>query len=95
MVNDVDLEELAWVCLGYSPTEADEIMAENNDPEEEFRWDLDDALEKKFGCVFAGFSKLIEVILPMTPIEVSPINRHKFHALIVDGNAIVKTEADV
>ena len=85
MLNEYELEELAWLCLGFKPESVAEIMAGNRNREEEFTLDLDSALERKFGCDFPRFCDLIEVLLPMTPLAESPITGEKFHAFIADG----------
>ena len=86
-----DFEELAWLCLGYAPDTVAEIISEQCDPEEELGWDLNAALEKKFGCDFSHFCDLVEVLLPMTPLAVSPITGEVFHAFIdPDGSAVIK-----
>lgn len=94
ITNYDDLELLAWMTLGFDEGAAIELMNAATDPEEEFKYDIDTELEKRYGCSFHQFSELIEALLPMTPIAESMINGDRYHAFIgKDGCAIVKIDA--
>ena len=82
------LEILAWRVLGYEQTPAVDMCKERNDCNAEMVWDLDGALEKRFGCDFSGFCHLVEKLLPLMPDD------RDYHAFPADGAAIVRTTAD-
>jgi len=55
-----DLEILAWRVIGFDQASAVNMWEERNDRNAEMGWDLDGALEKRFGCDFSGFCHLAE-----------------------------------
>jgi hypothetical protein len=75
-----DLEILAWRVIGFDQASAVNMWEERNDRNAEMGWDLDGALEKRFGCDFSGFCNLVEKLLPILSeqgVEVYAINREK------------------
>lgn len=93
-LNDCDdVELLAWICIDGSYDQALERM-NGNQEDEEFCWDIDEALEERFGCDFAGFRSIVERLLPMTTIVESMINGEKYHAFVVNDDAIVKARVN-
>lgn len=91
-LNDCDdVELLAWICTGDSYKQAIQRMNENSEGDE-FSWDIDTALEKRFGCDFDGFRKIVERLLPMTPKAKSRLTGQEYHAFLVGEDAIIKTE---
>jgi hypothetical protein len=48
---------------------------------------------RKFDIGFEEFSKVISVLLPLTPVVESALTGKKYHAFIKDGLALVKQEA--
>ena len=60
-----DLEILAWRVIGFDQASAVNMWEERNDRNAEMGWDLDGALEKRFGCDFSGFCNLVEKLLPL------------------------------
>lgn len=91
-LNDCDdVELLAWICIDGSYDQALERM-NGNQEDEEFCWDIDTALEKRFGCDFDGFRKIVESLLPMTPKAKSRLTGQEYHAFLVGEDAIIKTE---
>lgn len=93
MLDIDDLEILAWMVLGFDETSAIEKLNDRYDRDQEMGWDLDGALERKFGCDFGQFSNLIEKLIYMTPIAVSPITGTKYHAFMNGMDSVVKVEA--
>lgn len=93
-MNVDDLEVLAWMALGFDQRSAMQKVYDRNNPEEELGWDLDGALEHKFGCNFSGFCVLAEALLLLTPVIEDAKTGEKNHAFIdSDGDSIIKTEA--
>ncbi|WP_314909931.1 hypothetical protein [Cardiobacterium hominis] len=70
-----------WVVaasFGFDQASAVNMWEERNDRNAEMGWDLDGALEKRFGCDFSGFCNLVEKLLPILSeqgVEVYAINR--------------------
>ena len=90
---DVDgLEILAWMVLGFDEESAIEKLNDRYDRDKEQGWDLDGALEKRFGCNFDQFNHLVERLIFMTPIAESPITGTRYHAFMNGNCAILKVE---
>ena len=56
------------------------VLSRNMLDHAEMGWNLDGALEKRFGCDFSGFCNLVEKLLPILSeqgVEVYAINREK------------------
>lgn len=53
----------------------------------------EDGLIDKYGIDFDEFHKLIEALLPLTPVLTSPLTKTRYHCFIKEGTALVKTEA--
>lgn len=92
MILDVnDLEVLAWMVMGDSEEDAVMRINARYDRDAEFKWDLDGSLEKRFGCDFQGFTKLIEALLPMTPLAESMLTGERYHAFLnQESESIIK-----
>lgn len=94
ITNYDDLELLAWMMLGFDEGAAIELMNAASDRDAEFKYDIEAEIEKRYGCSFHKFCELVEMLLPMTPVAVSPLTGEKYHAFIgKDGCAIVKIDA--
>ena len=57
-------------------------------------FDFDELLYEKFDIGFEEFSKVISVLLPLTPVVESALTGKKYHAFIKDGLALVKQEVN-
>lgn len=94
IIDDDDLELLAWMTLGFDEESAIEFINSRYDRDAEFKYDIEENIERKFGCSYHQFCELIEILLPMTPLAESPLTGQKYHAFMDrEGCAIVKIEA--
>lgn len=89
-----DLEALAWRVLGYEQASAVAMCHENKDHDAEMAWDLDSALERRFGCDFSRFCHLVEKLLPLMPLLPDDRDGRQHHAFPVDGAVIVRAATD-
>ncbi|MDO4644065.1 MAG: hypothetical protein Q4A74_09515 [Cardiobacteriaceae bacterium] len=93
-LNIDDLEVLAWMVCGDDEETAIKRINQNHDENEDFVWDLETILEKKYGLTFFQFCDLIEALLPMTPLAESPLTGTKYHAFLdKEGFSVIKVEA--
>ena len=89
-----DLEILAWRVIGFDQASAVNMWEERNDRNAEMGWDLDGALEKRFGCDFSGFCHLVEKLLPLMPLLPDDRDGRQHHAFPVDSAVIVRAATD-
>jgi len=83
---DWEIEELACTVCGKTEEEKDEII--NNS-------EVDDILFDKYEIDFDTYSKIVQDLLPLTPIIKTAITGTLYHAFVKDNFIIVRKEAEV
>ena len=81
---DWDIEELA--CLAFGMTEEETEDTINNG-------EVENILADKYGIDFETYSKIVQDLLPFTPIVQTALTETKFHAFVHSGRTVVRKEA--
>lgn len=85
MIEDWEIEELAYRAMGKSEKETEEQL-ENGD--------IDEALYDKYDCSFEIYCDIVKDLIKFTPLVASPLTDTKFHAFVdvKQQRAIVKLD---
>jgi len=81
---DWDIEELACLACGKTEAETEEII--NNG-------EVDELLADKYSIDFETYSKIVQDLLPFTPVVQTALTETKFHAFVHNNNTVVRKEA--
>ena len=85
MIEDWEIEELAYRAMGKSEKETEEQLENGN---------IDNALDEKYDCNFETYCDIVKDLIKFTPLVASPLTDTEFHAFVdvKQQRAIVKLD---